>query len=331
MKDFIAVFDSGLGGLSVLKDIHIVMPDENLIYFGDSARAPYGIRTKQELIAFCNEIVHKFIDEGAKAVVVACNTATSAAIEDMRNKFDIPIIGMEPAIKPACLENKNKKILVIATKYTIENDKYIELKDKYNDALIKSLKASELVEMVENADYDYDKVVSFFKKNNIKEDDYSAIVLGCTHFIFLKDILKKIFKNAKIYDGNIGTINQLKRKIGYTKKDLKGSVLIRNSMGDDMINLSKEMFETFNRIDKNEIKLNIAKIEKILIEELTEKELEIAKYRFGFFDENMLDVKTIGKIINLKGKKLVENIQNVEEKVFNILKNNYGDIDEIFN
>ncbi len=247
MKNFIGVFDSGLGGLSVLSDIKKEMPGENLIYFGDSKRAPYGLRTKSELITFCKEIVQDFAREGAKAVVVACNTATSAAIEELRDTFDIPIIGMEPALKPAYLENRDSHILVVATKYTIENDKYEKLEERYSSEMVDTLKASKFVDMVEQANFSYEDFKSYLERENIDGDKYRAVVLGCTHFLFLKDEFKRYFKNATIYDGNRGTVMQLKRLIRLENND-DGEVIIRNSEGSDKVELSKWMIEKYKSL-----------------------------------------------------------------------------------
>ncbi len=245
MKNFIGVFDSGLGGLSVLSDINAMMPNENLIYFGDSARAPYGVRSKSELIAFSKEIVENFVAEGAKAVVVACNTATSAAIEELRASFRIPIIGMEPALKPAYLENKDKYILVVATKYTIENDKYVRLEEKYSTDKVDTLKASRLVELVESANWDYKSFQNYLVSENIDARCYDAVVLGCTHFLFLKKEFSRYFKHAKIYDGNYGTVMQLKRLITLNDSKKKGEIIIRNSLGLEKVALSKWMIEKY--------------------------------------------------------------------------------------
>ncbi len=248
MGKFIGVFDSGLGGLSVLSDIHDELPTENLIYFGDSARAPYGVRTQKELVDFSKEIVGNFVKEGAKAVVVACNTATSAAIEELRTSFQIPIIGMEPALKPAYLENKEKNILVVATKYTIENDKYALLEKQYSGDQVYSLKASKLVEMVESGDWNYDVFENYLATKGINGDFYNAVVLGCTHFLFLKSEFNRYFKNAKIYDGNNGTVMQLKRLIKLNDTYRKGKVIIRNSLGEEKVELSKWMIEKYKSL-----------------------------------------------------------------------------------
>ncbi len=248
MKNFIGVFDSGLGGLSVLSDISTEIPNENLIYFGDSARAPYGVRDKSELIEFSKQIVDEFVREGAKAVVVACNTATSAAIEELRSSFEIPIIGMEPALKPAYLENKDKNILVVATKYTIENDKYARLEKKYSGDKVDSLKASRLVEIVESANWDYGTFENYMRECKIDGDKYDAIVLGCTHFLFLKKEFQRYFRNAKIYDGNHGTVMQLKRLIKLNDNKNRGEIVIRNSLGDKKVELSKWMIEKYRNL-----------------------------------------------------------------------------------
>ena len=150
-KKAIGVFDSGLGGISVLRDLKKLMPNEDFIYFGDSAYAPYGIKTKDEITKRCVEIIDFFIEKGVKAVVIACNTATSAAIKELRETYNITIIGIEPAIKPAVESKKQGKIIIMATTMTLAEKKFNNLMDKYKDEReIIKLPAPGLVEFVES-------------------------------------------------------------------------------------------------------------------------------------------------------------------------------------
>ena len=131
-KKAIGVFDSGLGGISVLRDLKKLMPNEDFIYFGDSAYAPYGIKTKDEITKRCVEIIDFFIEKGVKAVVIACNTATSASANYLRKKYkDLPIIGMEPALKVATQGVKNNNIVVMATPLTLKEKKFETLMHKF--------------------------------------------------------------------------------------------------------------------------------------------------------------------------------------------------------
>ena len=131
----IAVFDSGLGGISVLRELRALMPEENYLYFGDSANAPYGVRSLEEVRALTMRAISGLYSRGIKAAVIACNTATSAAIVPLRERFfDIPIIGMEPALKPAVLEHPHECVLVLATALTLREEKFSHLMENY-DAL----------------------------------------------------------------------------------------------------------------------------------------------------------------------------------------------------
>lgn len=195
-KKAIGVFDSGLGGISVLRDLKKLMPNEDFIYFGDSAYAPYGIKTKDEITKRCVEIIDFFIEKGVKAVVIACNTATSASANYLRKKYkDLPIIGMEPALKVATQGVKNNNIVVMATPLTLKEKKFETLMHKFrgNNKVVK-MPCPKLVEIVENDLLDDETTVvnqlkDYYK--NVNVDNLDSVVLGCTHFIFYKDYLNE--------------------------------------------------------------------------------------------------------------------------------------------
>ncbi len=207
----IGVFDSGLGGVSVLNTISELMPNENLIYYGDSAFAPYGLKSSEEVIDRVFKIVDHLITRGIKALVIACNTATSVAVTLLREKYDMPILGLEPALKPA-IDDGYKNVLVLATEVTIREEKFAKLSKKFEDkALIHKVPASRLVDIVESDNISLD-TVSFALQDALKTEqfkDYDAVVLGCTHFIFAKDQIQSLIPNAKIFDGNIGVTEHL--------------------------------------------------------------------------------------------------------------------------
>ena len=157
----IGVFDSGLGGISVLKELVKSMPNENFIYYGDSANAPYGIKTKEEITARCEDIIEFFIKQGVKAIVIACNTATSAAANILRKKYsNLPIIGMEPALKVAADGKKDNTIVVMATPLTLKEEKFNNLMAKYDDEnTVIKMPCPELVKIVENDLIDNEEIV----------------------------------------------------------------------------------------------------------------------------------------------------------------------------
>ncbi|MCK8059211.1 MULTISPECIES: glutamate racemase [unclassified Fusibacter] len=247
----IGVFDSGLGGVSVVNTIRKILPNENIIYYGDSKHAPYGPQTVEQVIGHSQRIVEYFITLGVKAVVIACNTATSAAASHLRNQYELPIIGMEPALKPAALAHPGGHIAVLATEMTLRESKFEKLMDQYLDEVtIIKCPTPEFVELVESQKVTYQEVYRILDQVISKEErnQISGVVLGCTHFIFLKQTISAYFNHTvNIYDGNLGTSFHLKR----TLQDLdllcddagKGSVTIENSAGEQMVELATELLE----------------------------------------------------------------------------------------
>lgn len=248
----IGVFDSGLGGISVLKELVKSMPNEKFLYYGDSANAPYGTKTKEEITERCIDIIEFFIDKGVKAVVIACNTATSAAVNILREKYNsIPIIGMEPALKVAADGKVDNTIVVMATPLTLKESKFNNLMAKYSDnnTVIK-MPCPELVNIVENDLLDNKEVVERQIKDYYKEIDMSkidSVVLGCTHFVFYRYYMEKILShNINIIDGNLGTTNHLKevlrKRNELADESKEGSVVIYNSSNDEkFIKLSEKL------------------------------------------------------------------------------------------
>lgn len=248
----IGVFDSGLGGISVLKELVKSMPNENFIYYGDSANAPYGIKTKEEITARCEDIIEFFIKQGVKAIVIACNTATSAAANILRKKYsNLPIIGMEPALKVAADGKKDNTIVVMATPLTLKEEKFNNLMANYDDEnTVIKMPCPELVKIVENDLIDNEEIVEkqindYYKDLDMNKID--SVVLGCTHFVFYKDYMEKILNNhIEIVDGNLGTTNHLKETLRLRDElrdeDKKGSIKIYNSSKDErFIQLSNKL------------------------------------------------------------------------------------------
>jgi len=237
----IGFFDSGLGGLSVLKDAIALMPEENFLYYGDTANAPYGSRSLEEIKALTLRSVSYLMSENIKALVIACNTATSAAIEALREKLDIPVIGMEPAVKPALEFATEGRVLVMATPATVSFSKFHELVEKYHgeDRII-TLPCPDLAALIErNAleevmlDQYLEKLFAPFKNENI-----SAIVLGCTHYLFIKDKIASYFPDTtRLFDGNAGTVSRLKnvlieKGLKLPESNHKGKIVLNSSQSD---------------------------------------------------------------------------------------------------
>ncbi len=209
----IGFFDSGIGGLSVLKEALILLPNENFIYYGDNDNAPYGIKTKDEVRELTFSAVEFLAKHNIKALVVACNTITSAAVRDLREKYSFPVIGMEPAIKPA-VENNNahKRVLTLATPLTLKEEKFQSLVSRFDtEHIVDMLPAPKLVEFAESFIFSGPEVEAYLRE--ILPSDiyqYGTLVLGCTHFPLFKDVLKTIVPaDMDIIDGNKGTVKHL--------------------------------------------------------------------------------------------------------------------------
>lgn len=212
---YIGVFDSGVGGVSVLRELTRLMPDENYIYMGDSANAPYGTKTKEEIYKCATSCARYLADGGVKALVVACNTATSVCIEDLRKTYShMPVVGIEPAVKPALKEDANKKIGVMATPLTLKENKFSRLLDSLHTSKeIIPLPCPGLMELVERGLSESEEAYKYLSELFEGLEDMDAVVLGCTHYPFLRNTIKRILPLVRIYDGGEGTAKQLKRLI----------------------------------------------------------------------------------------------------------------------
>ncbi len=319
----IGIFDSGMGGLSVLYEARKMLPKEDFIYYGDSLNAPYGIKKKEEIIELSIKICDYFMERNVDAIVVACNTATSVSIDILREKYDIPIIGMEPALKPAIKSNKGKAIAVLATELTLKEKKFKELSSKYKYKKIINIPAPKIVEIVEKGMLDEvdDIIKEYFKdynKNNIE-----SVVLGCTHFIFIKNAIKRYFRGKiDLVDGNKGTVNQLIKKLKENNIDTNknASLEIINTkkeyeISNKLLDYLKNEEEELNKLKYIEKELNYLIEEKLLDEEME----KIIRLRYGINCERA-NFDQMCRICNLKPNQMKKKLLIAEKKVFNILK-----------
>lgn len=209
----IGIFDSGIGGLSVLHEAFLLLPKEEYLYFADEEHAPYGIKEKEEIIEYVDEAVDFMVKKGVKAIVIACNTATSVAISYLREKYRIPILGMEPAVKPAVQRNRGKRVMVIATPVTVREEKLKNLLTAVDgDHIVDLLALPKLVPFAEKDEFETEELNQYLRGEFSRYDlkDYSALVLGCTHFNYFKDTFRKIFSaDVDFIDGCAGTIRHL--------------------------------------------------------------------------------------------------------------------------
>lgn len=247
-KEYIAVFDSGVGGVSVLRELMKLMPQEHYYYFGDSANAPYGPRPTEEVRELTITAAEHLWDVGAKCLVVACNTATAAAIRDLRELWpDKIIIGIEPALKLAADRHPGGTIAVMATNVTLREEKFAALMERYNkQCTVIPLPSPGLVELVEA-----DRVESpeTYELLHRELDPYAgrldALVLGCTHYPFLTGPIRKILGDrTELLHGGPGTARETKRRLEAAGllNEGTGSLTIENSSGQQrMIDLTKAL------------------------------------------------------------------------------------------
>ena len=218
----IGVLDSGVGGISVLKHIHALLPHENLMYVADSKYAPYGNKTPAEITARCFEIADFLIAKDVKALVVACNTATAASIDAMRDKYSLPIIGMEPAVKPAAEASKNGVIGVLATVGTLKSAQFAALLESYGrNVKVVTQACVGLVECIERGELNTPETKALIRQYCLPllAEGADTIVLGCTHYPFVKDVIREIVgKEISLIDTSAAVAKQLKRQL--EEKDL---------------------------------------------------------------------------------------------------------------
>lgn len=206
----IGIFDSGLGGLSICKEIMKLLPNESIIYLADSKNAPYGGKSKNEIIKLSIKNVELLLEMGCKIIVVACNTATTNAISDLRLIFDVPIIGVEPATKSAALQTKSGKIGVLATEGTLKSELFLATSKQFRDSLeIIEVKGENLVRYIEAGNIKKTKPLLEKYLLPMVEVGVDNIVLGCTHYPFLIPLIKEVVpKNVVIIDSGKAVAKQ---------------------------------------------------------------------------------------------------------------------------
>ncbi|RPI77089.1 MAG: glutamate racemase [Desulfobacteraceae bacterium] len=223
----IGFFDSGVGGLTVLYEALKVLPHEDYLYYGDTAHVPYGNKPKEIVRNYVMEAVDFMVGKGIQALVVSCNAATSAAIDALRAKYSFPIIGMEPAVKPAVSDSAGKRVLVFATEMTLREEKFQRLVANVdNSGIVDYVPLQELVMHAERFEFEPEIILPYLKKKLSPFDlnQYGTIVLGCTHFPYFKDFIRKIVPpSIAIIDGNKGTVQNLKRKLEAPGTKSKGT------------------------------------------------------------------------------------------------------------
>ena len=245
----IGMFDSDVGGISVLREAVRLLPNERFIFYGDTKHAPYGTKSKENVLALSRNVVKELLNLGVKAIVIACNTATSAAAADLRREYpSLPIIAMEPALKPASMLHQDGVVLSLATPGTIAGEKYAHLYALYGKGVI-SLPCPGLMEFVERGELSGPALNTYFDGlfAPYAKEKVEAVVLGCTHYSFLKKSIAAYFPCVPLLDGNEGTVRQLRRRLEaqglLAPKDEKGGVELLSSGGEEPIARMKALLD----------------------------------------------------------------------------------------
>ena len=211
MKTKIGVFDSGLGGLSVANAIRVALPEYEVIFRNDEHHVPYGKRDPEEILGFIVPIFEELIAEGCKVIVVACNTVTTTLIGQLRDQFEVPLVAIEPMVKPASKLTQTGVIAVCATPTTLNSERYAELKRQYaKDVTIIEPDCSDWSDMIKNREVDQDKIAK--QINNALEKNADTIVLACTHYHWIEEEINQLtLGKAKVIQPTRETILQLKK------------------------------------------------------------------------------------------------------------------------
>jgi len=245
----IGVFDSGVGGVSVLRELVRLMPQEHYLYFGDSANAPYGEKTTEQVRQLTMAAAERLIKRGVKALVVACNTATSAAIHVLREKYpDMVVIGIEPALKVAADRFPKGNIGVMATSVTLREEKFQHQTERFPDARIYPIPAPGLVEKIEGGLLKDKQTYELLEKLLLPyQGRLDALVLGCTHYPFAAALIGEILgPETVLLDGGAGTARQTKRclEAAGLLNEGRGSITIESSCSDGKLReLAKKLLE----------------------------------------------------------------------------------------
>ncbi len=201
-KAAIGVYDSGFGGLSVWRELRRLLPNESLIYLGDGKNCPYGGRSREEITRFATEAVERLVREGVKMVVVGCNTATTAAIDHLRSQWpELPIVGLEPAVKPACLTTKTRRIAVLATEHSLRSDMFLKTAQRYaSDVEVVKVPGEGFVEIVEQDMEHTDEARRAVQRvvGQLRGKGVDKVVLGCTHYPFLRSAIAEALEGEDV-------------------------------------------------------------------------------------------------------------------------------------
>lgn len=250
----IGIFDSGIGGTSIWAAIHQLLPNEKTIYLADSKNAPYGQKSKAEIIALSMKNVDFLLKMDCKLIVVACNTATTNAIQELRTKYDVPFIGIEPAIKPAATNSKTQTIGILATQGTLNSELFHKTTEKYHNTKIIEQVGHGLVQLIESGNINSPEMTQLLLSylNPMIEANIDYLVLGCSHYPYLIPQIKKILPNhIRIIDSGEAvakqTQNILKEKVGFSSNEKSESVFYTNSNPKVLSEILENKYEVLEK------------------------------------------------------------------------------------
>ena len=245
----IGLFDSGIGGTSIWKEIHQLLPNEKTIYLADSANAPYGQKSKQEILNLCYKNTDFLIQKNCKLIVVACNTATTNAIRELRAKYPVPFIGIEPAIKPAALNSKTQKIGILATQGTLFSELFNKNVEKFQTTKIIEQVGHGLVELIERGKIDSNEMTELLLSylNPMIQKDIDYLVLGCSHYPYLIPQIREILPaHIQIIDSGEAVARQTQKvltQIGFNSLQDSKPVFYTNTNPKVLKDILKEEYE----------------------------------------------------------------------------------------
>ncbi|NBL65528.1 glutamate racemase [Flavobacterium sp. NST-5] len=231
----IGLFDSGIGGTSIWKEIHQLLPNENTIYLADSKNAPYGQKSKDEIIELSIKNTEFLLDRNAKLIVVACNTATTNAIKELRAKYNVPFIGIEPAIKPAANHSKTQTIGILATKGTLNSELFNKATEQFHDTKIIEQVGYNLVQLIENGKIESEEMTHLLQQylHPMIEENIDYLVLGCSHYPYLiPQIINILPPHIKIIDSGEAVAKQTKKvleNIGFNNSVKANNIFYTNT------------------------------------------------------------------------------------------------------
>ena len=244
----IGVFDSGYGGISVLAVAAFLLPDERFVYLGDNLHAPYGALSEEEILDYTRKAVRYLIAMDCKAIIIACNTATSVAAAALRKNLKLPVIAMEPALKPASMIERDGRVLVLATEVTLKLPKFKKLMESYGKDAV-PIPCSKLVAAVEAGLTEGPEVTALFQEylSPYMDKPVKAVVLGCTHFVFLKQALRGFLSaDVPLIDGNEGTARQLQTRLA--QEDLLSDMQMAETSEHVVFHSTKKDAQTLSRM-----------------------------------------------------------------------------------